>query len=231
MHTFGFGSGVDWYLVKELAKQGKGTYAILQDTSSLNVNTNVIRALKIATNPAYTNLKTAWTLDVAHEVPWAPFIETYFANELFILTALIKKSQVDSNSSVNIDLFETLTSKRNQTSISLSSATRVVSDELFKICAKREIEHLYLEEKRDSAIKSMIVQMSTHYGVLTKHTAIFGVCKNKDKSAEEPVTVECRVKPYKDLAKAHQSPFDLYDEEIFLCRSAAPSRLDGKSLP
>ena len=41
-----------------MAKQGKGTYAILEDTSALNVNTNVIRALRIATNPAFTNLKT-----------------------------------------------------------------------------------------------------------------------------------------------------------------------------
>ena len=119
-----------------MAKQGKGTYAILQDTSALNVNTNVIRALRIATNPAFTNLKTQWTLGVSHEVPRAPFIETYFANELFILTALVPKSELNSASSVTIDLFETLAGKRNSKTLLLSSATKVDSDDIFKICAK-----------------------------------------------------------------------------------------------
>ena len=42
VHTFGFGSAVDRYLVKEMAKNGKGKYFILDDTSALNVNTKVI---------------------------------------------------------------------------------------------------------------------------------------------------------------------------------------------
>jgi len=145
----------------------------------------------VATNPAFTNLKTSWSLGVSHEVPRAPFIETYFANELFILTALIAKADLASNSSVTIDLFETLTGKRNQKNLQLSTATKVQSDDLFKICAKRELEHLYLEEKKNPEVKPKIVSISVKYGVLSKHTAIYGIHKNKTKSAEEAVTVEC----------------------------------------
>ncbi len=136
---------------------------------------------------------------MSHETPRAPFIETYFANELFILTAFINKSELNSTSSVTIDLFETLAGKWNSKTLKLSSATNVHSDELFKICAKWEIEHLYLEEKKTPAVKPQIVSLSVEYGVLTKHTAIYGVHKNKLKSAEEALTVECWVKPYKDL--------------------------------
>ena len=38
VHAFGFGSQVDLYLVKEMAKNGKGKYYILNDTSASNVN-------------------------------------------------------------------------------------------------------------------------------------------------------------------------------------------------
>ena len=69
VHTFGFGSGVDKYLVKEMAKNGKGKYYILEDTSASNVKTKVIEALKFATKPALTNLKTKWSSNVQLENP------------------------------------------------------------------------------------------------------------------------------------------------------------------
>ena len=163
IHTFGFGSGVDWYLVKEMAKQGKGTYAILEDTSSLNVNTNVIKALKHSTVPAFTNLKADWNMDVSHQVPWAPFIETYFANELFILTAILKKSTVTEDSRVIIEMFETLTGKQSKQELNMNHVTWVTSDEIFKVVAKRDLEHLSLEEKKNASVKSQIIELSKKY--------------------------------------------------------------------
>lgn len=34
---------------------------------------------------------------------------------------------------------------------------------------------------------------------MSKHTAIFGLSKNKEKSSEEIVKIKCRVQPYKEL--------------------------------
>ena len=44
-----------------MAKNGKGTYAILTDTSTSNVNASVIKALKISTSSALTNLEVNWS--------------------------------------------------------------------------------------------------------------------------------------------------------------------------
>lgn len=75
------------------------------------MNSSVIKALRKATYPAFTGLKTKWSFEVSHEVPRAPFIETYFANELFILTALIPKNELTPKSTVTINLFETIVGK------------------------------------------------------------------------------------------------------------------------
>ena len=73
-----------------MAKNGKGMYYILDDTSSVNVKKNVIEALKIATKPALTNLKTKWSSEVLYENPRSPFIENFFSGETFVSTAILK---------------------------------------------------------------------------------------------------------------------------------------------
>ena len=60
VHTFGFGSGADKDLVIWLAKKGNGSHSLMSDTSLSNLNTQVIRALKTATAPCYTDLKVEW---------------------------------------------------------------------------------------------------------------------------------------------------------------------------
>lgn len=45
VHAFGFGRDVDKYLVKELAKQGKGTYKFINDDNSKDLNSSIIKAL------------------------------------------------------------------------------------------------------------------------------------------------------------------------------------------
>jgi len=77
-----------------MAKNGKGKYFILEDTSASNVNTKVIEALKIATKPALTNLRTKWTSEVQFENPRPPYIENFFSGETFISTAILKRSDL-----------------------------------------------------------------------------------------------------------------------------------------
>ena len=95
VHTFGFGSGVSIYLVKEMAKNGKGKCYILDDISASNVNIKVIEALKVATRPALTNLKTKWSSDVTLENPWPPFVENFFSGETFVSTAILKRADLE----------------------------------------------------------------------------------------------------------------------------------------
>ena len=86
-----------------MAKNGKGKYFILEDTSASNVNTKVIEALKIATKPALTNLRTKWTSEVQFENPRPPYIENFFLGETFVITAILKLSDLkEKNEDVSI---------------------------------------------------------------------------------------------------------------------------------
>jgi len=59
VHTFGIGSGASRYLVKETAKAGLGTSALIPDGDQ-QIKAKVIQALNIAAKPAFTNININW---------------------------------------------------------------------------------------------------------------------------------------------------------------------------
>ena len=88
VHSFGFGSGADRYLVKELAKQGKGNYHFIENSASnLEVNSAIISALWSATVPALTNLTHSWSFDEMKKKNH----ETFYAFENLIVSDIIDK--------------------------------------------------------------------------------------------------------------------------------------------
>ena len=118
-------------------------------------------------------------------MPRAPLNATFYAHELFMVTAILKKADLKDSSSVHIQLFETLKGLKSEKTLSLN-VERVENEQMFKVCAKREISHLSL---LGSDQRSSIIGLSVKYGVLSKHTAIFGIHKNVDSSVNELITV------------------------------------------
>jgi von Willebrand factor A domain-containing protein 5 len=59
VYSFGIGSDVSEYLVKESAKAGKGSYAFIGDNDD-SLNEKVIKALREATKPSLTNIQIDW---------------------------------------------------------------------------------------------------------------------------------------------------------------------------
>ena len=59
IHSFGIGSGASIYLVKEIAKAGKGTSTIIPDNDK-HLASKVINALNKAAKPAFTNISINW---------------------------------------------------------------------------------------------------------------------------------------------------------------------------
>lgn len=93
----------------ELAKQGKGfSFHIKASSTYFEVNRKIIKVLGYQTIPALTNLKTNWNVNANHVVPRKPLIETFYANETFLLTAIVNKSQVGKNSTLKMTIFNTL---------------------------------------------------------------------------------------------------------------------------
>jgi len=69
----------------------------------------VIRALKRATPPCYINLKVDWIEVGSQPISVAPKKKlNYFANDLFLLTAILSKEGLTNDSKVKITLTDTL---------------------------------------------------------------------------------------------------------------------------
>jgi hypothetical protein len=59
VHSFGIGSGADTFLVKEMAKAGKGKSFMIDDDDP-TLQSKVIQALKLATAPSFTQVAVDW---------------------------------------------------------------------------------------------------------------------------------------------------------------------------
>jgi hypothetical protein len=62
VHSFGIGSGASIYLVKEIAKEGKGSSTLVADEDP-NLKAKVIKTLKLASKPAFTGVSANWNMN------------------------------------------------------------------------------------------------------------------------------------------------------------------------
>jgi von Willebrand factor A domain-containing protein 5 len=96
IHSFGIGSGASKYLVNEIANNGLGSATIVADNDP-QINAKVIRALKLASKPAYTNLIVDWGLNksaVRLEAPTSPFIRNVYEEEPFHFFAILSEEKL-----------------------------------------------------------------------------------------------------------------------------------------
>jgi hypothetical protein len=133
VHTFGFGDGVDRYLVKELAKNGKGKSYFL--SSGANINEDVITALKEATKPALTGLEAKWSCETEIQNPRAPCVENYFTGETFILTAILRPVDLKDIGTLNLKVFNTLENIEQNLSLILDFSKAEEGSAIFKLAA------------------------------------------------------------------------------------------------
>ena len=100
VHSFGIGSGASIYLVKEIAKEGKGSSTLIADNDP-HLKAKVIKALKKASKPAFTNISVDW-MQNKHNVimysPKAPNVPYIYEEEPFHFFAVLSESDLqDTN--------------------------------------------------------------------------------------------------------------------------------------
>ena len=193
VHSFGIGSGASVYLVKEIAKEGKGSSTLIADNDP-HLKAKVIKALKKASKPAFTNISVDW-MQNKHNVrmysPKAPNVPYIYEEEPFHFYAVLSESDLqDANMTLTFyntheGTEETLVLKVDSNCIRESSEGME-----FQLAAKRCIEQL----AKDKAEDSEVVSLSVEYSVLSSKTAFFGKIKNRDKPTEEMKTIEIPVK-------------------------------------
>uniref|UniRef100_A0A7S3J1X8 VWFA domain-containing protein n=1 Tax=Euplotes harpa TaxID=151035 RepID=A0A7S3J1X8_9SPIT len=229
VHSFGIGSGASAYLVKEIAKEGKGTSTLIADNDP-HLKGKVIKALKLASKPAFTNLRIDWQ-DNAKSVklctPAEPYVPNVYEEEPFHVYAILKEEDLAA-SSVAVTLFNTHEQTEDTVVLQIPAEIAESADgQDFQLAAKHFIE--YASRKNSEVSEQEVERVSVKYSVLCSKTAFFGKVKNKTKPTEEMETIQI---PIKKLQKERFNDFDGMIGSRLQCmskRSVGMTRLIDKS--
>jgi von Willebrand factor A domain-containing protein 5 len=205
VHSFAVGSGASKYLVNEIANNGLGSATIVADNDP-QIKTKVIRALKLASKPAYTNISVDWSANkdaVKFEVPRPSNVPNLYEEEPFHFFAILDESKLkEENLTVNFyNTFE----QTDDTLVLRIDPSKIVDTkdgQDFWIAARKHIENinkLGTQEEKDKEV----LEISVKYSVLSDKTAFFGKIKNKEVSGEEMKTIAIPVKKLQSHS-AHQ---------------------------
>ena len=198
VHSFGIGSGASIYLVKEIAKEGKGSSTLISDNDP-HLKSKVIRTLKLASKPAFTGIKINWNENlecIKFSVPHIPFIPNFYEEEPFNYYSILSESNL-SSSALDIELYNTLKGDSQFISLEVdpSKIHESINGQEFELAAKHYLDHLNrLIKSENHSWDEDIIAISTKYSVLSNKTAFFGKIKNVTTSTEEMKTIEIPVK-------------------------------------
>lgn len=143
--TFGIGSDCSVQLVKELAKAGGGIYNFVSDDET-NLNAKVIRSLKVASKPAFTDIKIDWKKNSDAVIFCNPNqnvpINIFEEDTMHILATLDKSILLKSD--IEIEVFNTLKQRSEKLIIKLDPKVTLSdpSCTAFKISAYDQIDYL-----------------------------------------------------------------------------------------
>jgi hypothetical protein len=204
VHSFGIGSGASRYLVKETAKAGLGTSALIADNDP-QIKTKVIQALKLAAKPAFTDIWVDWSANkkaVMFQCPCPPVSSNIYEEEAFNIYAILKKDML-SSSSLTLSMFNTFTQDQQTLELKLDPSEVVdegVDDCMFKMAAKENMVQIVRASGRGekTLVDKQMLNLSLKYSVLSNMTAFFGKIKNKEKSGKEMKTISIPIKKMAD---------------------------------
>ena len=170
VHTFGIGSGASRYLVKETAKAGLGTSAIIADNDK-RINEKVIQALNLAARPAFTDIRVNWNDNqnaVEFTCPRDPITGNIYEEEPFNIYGILNKSDVVS-SDLKITYFNTFTQKKDsfKLNLNLEDIIDVLDDDsIYKIAAKENMLLIKRSKEESKYADSQLLDLSLKYSVL-----------------------------------------------------------------
>ena len=152
------GYGCSKFLVKEVAKAGRGSYSFV-DEKSENLKGKVINALRKAVEPSLKECKFVYSAAVILDSPQAGLIGEAFRNELVSQFMILSRIQFEQLSLKFVCREDPVT--KTPIDLEFSAADfRMLEpgDQLFKLAAKRRTKDIYstIETIKDiPAIKSV----------------------------------------------------------------------------
>ena len=195
VYSFGIGSGASAFLVKEIAKEGKGSSTLVADDDP-HLNAKVIKALKKASKPAFTNISIDW-MENKHNVklyyPKQHNVPYIYEEEPFHFYAILSENDLQE-SNISITFYNTLKGTEETLELKVDPSQIIDSNEGqdFQMTAKHYLEDL--SRSKEKIDDSEIISISVEYSVLNSKTAFFGKIKNSIKSTEEMKTIAIQIK-------------------------------------
>jgi hypothetical protein len=211
VHTFGIGSGASESFVVGAAEAGKGSHVMIPDGDT-SINAKVIKALKLASRPAFNQITIDWGTNkdaVKFSVPNETSEGMFYEEDPIEICALLD-SQSLSKGELKLSFSDTLHHKQKEYTFTIDPENILVSenDNCFKSVAKKYISELEsLIKKGEDAKSTDLVETSVKYSVLCKETSFFGKVKNKKKSTEKEEIIQMKV----ETSKSKQYYYDVSD--------------------
>jgi hypothetical protein len=172
VHTIGIGEGVSTYLIKDVAKAGKGTFSFVSKNEDL-IST-VTAALRRTILPAMTR----WTLNLdADIVPNPSTLPTMYFNEPFVIFARTPHKI----NQASIKAYNTKTREYETFDILPEDYHTIIGDNLEKLWHKHKMRELELEISRGkNELKQSVIDISLKYQIPSKYTAYIAVEQRPD---------------------------------------------------
>ena len=186
VHGFGIGDGVDEYLISKAAKAGKGHSYFIKNNKDLG--SKIINSLKQCMMPCLNT----WAIDwIGESYPATDKIGTVYYGEMCVQYILFDSMP---NTLPLIKCFDNFTNTFKE--LTISSLDHIQGDQIFKLWAKKKLEFLSSDLKKN---RQEIIGISKQFGIPSEITAFICVKENS-----EPVVGEMVPKkvPKKTLLKS-----------------------------
>eukprot|EP01114_Cavostelium_apophysatum_P014046 TRINITY_DN3539_c0_g1_i1.p1 TRINITY_DN3539_c0_g1~~TRINITY_DN3539_c0_g1_i1.p1 ORF type:complete len:886 (+),score=216.32 TRINITY_DN3539_c0_g1_i1:162-2819(+) len=185
--TFGIGAGASKELVRGIAEAGEGDYEIVIEGESMNHK--VIRQLKSALQPAFTDLSVDWGKLTDHVTPATHRQPLLFAGSRLVLYGFLSEKAEAGE----VNIYAKTAVKSIKLAVNLDPNNLIEGSQFHKLAAKKLIRDLedkrsflhdnngdLTEGKSPDDVKNEVVRLSTTYGILSTYTAFVAVERRKD---------------------------------------------------
>ena len=206
--SFGIGDGCDLNLVKNAAKEGRGSHKIVSGDEISTLKAQVIDALQQASEPALTGCTFSFGKDLTSEL-FQPSrvvdVGNLFRNQLSTFFTVIRESDFEKICCDFSCKFDPSTKSSSSQKFEASQFSEISGTHLFKLAAQREFK------------AGDTLSLSLKYQVLSDATAFVGILKQTANSTEEIVHINVHKKMPKMSKMSYKSGG--FSSKMKKCRS------------